>query len=193
MFCSGVDFSKFKKDGSDIYPFAAHAYDAVYAVATALHVLHSEKALAKKSSSLLLSTFYNNVTLQGATGLIEFYTGNPQYPYEARGDRETGHTYELYNFQPSAYDSSGGASGLVLVGKWTPENNTQLCELSSSSSSPSSSSPSSGVLDGDPCFAIVYNTKDMSRPRDAPPDIFVTLSGAMKVPFPSLSLSLPTG
>ena len=128
--CSGLQFSKFFQNGSNIYPNAAHVYDAVYALAYgANNYLYKEEKTDLKSSSsnFYKSSFFNKVKFEGATGLVSFDQGSMYYPYNNRGDRRTGHVYEFYNFNEELYQSSNGTSGLIFVGQFQSGNGTTLC------------------------------------------------------------------
>jgi hypothetical protein len=75
--------------------------------------------------------------------------------YIYQGDRQSGVSYQILNFQPDVYASSAkdSSNALVPVGLWTPENNIKY----------SSSTP------------IIYNTANGQPPSDKPPLIMLKM------------------
>jgi ABC-type branched-subunit amino acid transport system substrate-binding protein len=92
--------------GSDhqyIEPYEAYAYDAVYAVAHALHTMIETEGKTTIVGSELLDTLLNKVDFAGATGTVKF---------SGSGDRTLGVTFEVLNYQ------TGASPGLVSLGSW---------------------------------------------------------------------------
>ena len=91
----------------------AFGYDAVYAIAYALHDLVEVQTRTEVVGSELLDTLIKSVRFEGVTGLIDFYdaSGDPDLRYH--GDRRVGFSYTLLNF----VDES---QGLATVGMWSP-------------------------------------------------------------------------
>jgi len=144
--CTGLDFSAsfVADDGSDIYQAAAHAYDAVYAIAHGLQAV-IDNGDQHVDGTNLTDQIINHVDFAGATGQVAFYPGYEGFNGFAHGDRELGHTYGLFSYDPSVSD-------VVYIGTWNPVNSTTLCI---------------GHLWADmPCKEIVFNTHDNSIPRD---------------------------
>ena len=140
--CHKLNFSSFAIDGSDIYPYAPHAYDAVYAIAHALNEMLEVNRALTLDASTLVSKFFDPtvVNFQGVTGDFAITSGSSVYPFERKGDREVGFTYKIFNYDTVAED-------LVLVGKFSDAGVTQC-------------STSSHLIDGVPCQSITYNTAD---------------------------------
>ena len=173
--CSGLQFSKFARNGSDIYPEAAHVYDAVYALAYGAHdYFFKESKTNVRIDDFYSSSFFDKVKFVGATGLISFDRGSPFYPFNNRGDRRTGHTYEIYNFNLDIYSSSNGSLGLSLVGFFESENGTSLCEKGSIYS------------ENEGCAQITYNTANNMPVTN--PDVYLSLSIGMRYLCYALSL-----
>ena len=101
--CHNLNFAGFSPDGSDIYPYAPHSYDAVYSAAYALHQHFEVDAKTTIDNDALHSIFLNNnvVNFAGATGQIIFSSGDPEYPFIYRGDREVGQSFLVMNFNES--------------------------------------------------------------------------------------------
>eukprot|EP01035_Chromulina_nebulosa_P069218 gene69218-biopygen681 len=114
--CHKLNFSAFSTDGSDIYPYAPHSYDAVYGLAHALnHLLEVNRALTLDGSALVNSFVdHNVVNFQGVTGTFEIMPGDAEYPFDTRGNREVGVAYKILNYNAEAED-------LVFVGKYVDE------------------------------------------------------------------------
>ncbi|KAL1522821.1 hypothetical protein AB1Y20_017790 [Prymnesium parvum] len=87
--CSGFDLSR---DG----PYDAFAYDAVFAIAHAVHDLLTVQNVTKIVGIELLNTLLEKVHFDGVTGPLSFYEGNANLLY--RGDRRDGVTYEIFNY-----------------------------------------------------------------------------------------------
>jgi len=117
VLCGGLQFSYFNESGENIYPNAALVYDAVYAVAYAAHhliVVENKKTI---DPTHLYATLIEKTEFVGASGDISFTSGNTYYPFDNRGNRETGHDFIVYNFNNLLYQSSNnGTDALAIVG-----------------------------------------------------------------------------
>ncbi|KAL1499616.1 hypothetical protein AB1Y20_011815 [Prymnesium parvum] len=93
--------------------YDAHGYDSVYAVAHALHDLIEVRRREEVVGEELLDSLLSRVRFEGVTGTIDFVDayGDPLKRFQ--GDRQDGLTFSLLNFVDDA-------TGLVLVGSWTP-------------------------------------------------------------------------
>jgi ABC-type branched-subunit amino acid transport system substrate-binding protein len=152
--CSSLKFSQFSKNGSNIAPFASHAYDAVWAIARALHKLKL-KGISNITGGALHDVLVKNVSFVGATGSFEWYGGMPNFGYYAAGDREVGHHYRVVNFNEQLYKQSKGTSGWATVGVWSVEDEVVW---------------SDPILSKyEKMYPVVYNTPDNSRPSDLAP------------------------
>lgn len=160
--CSGLKFSDFYINGSNIYPFAPHAYDATIALARGLHVLLEEEQYLTNSrtgtsgvdSYKLHECLLHNVSFHGATGFVDFFDGVVELGRYGEGSREQGNEYNLYNFNTTL--NSAGLDPFSYVATWTAENETRLC-------SPTDS------YDGSLCRSIIYNTDNGLPAYDRPP------------------------
>ena len=159
--CHNLNFANFSPDGSDIYPYAPHAYDAVYSAAYALQQVFEVNAGGTIDNSALHSAFIdkNVVNFEGATGHVLFSKGDSAYPYIYLGDREVGQSYLVMNFDESKM--SNGGDGFAVVGKFTSTENigegVEFCDIST------------GLIDGVKCQAVTYNTNDNSKPLSFAP------------------------
>ena len=153
LLCSGLNFSNFNPSGADIYPYAAHVYDAVYAIANELHI---EFAVLNKTTiqpSELYEQLLKKTALKGASGYLAFYSGKNRYPFNNRGNREVGHEYVIYQFNEALYRSTVNGSGAFgIIGVFEPINASHLCDSAYQ------------FLNGEPCYAAVYNTADGQPP-----------------------------
>ena len=104
--CGGTDN---QAEGS----YAPYAYDAVYAIANALHHLIEVQGKTSIVGSELLDALVRNVAFDGVTGRIEFHDGSTHPDKQYHGDRRVGIAYDVVNY-------ASNEAGLVRVGKWTP-------------------------------------------------------------------------
>ena len=103
--CAGYD-----RTAEGVYdPFA---YDAVFAIAHALHELLEVQNRTEVVGAELLDTLIKHVRFDGVTGLVDFYDASHDPDRLYSGDRRVGVSYALMN-----YDGSAGR--LVSVGLWT--------------------------------------------------------------------------
>jgi ABC-type branched-subunit amino acid transport system substrate-binding protein/uncharacterized membrane protein YgcG len=105
--CAGID------SGADVSldAYAAYTYDAVYALAHALHQLLEVQGVVTIEASELLDALHS-VSFVGATGTVEFYTATT-HDQLYHGDRRSGLAYDVLNY---ASDSLG----FVRIATWTP-------------------------------------------------------------------------
>ena len=123
-------------------PYDSFGYDAVFAVAHALHDLIEVQNHTSIVGSELLDALIKHVSFEGVTGRVEFYdaSSDPDRLYD--GDRRVGLSYTVLNYVDSG-------QGLVSVGSWAP------CEVTGCSWS--ERWQSSGV-------SLTYSTADNSQP-----------------------------
>lgn len=140
--CNTLNFSSFCPDGTDMHPYTPHAYDAVYAVAYALNDMFEINQARTMDGKVLNQDLLDPyvVNFAGVTGTFKIYSGSSVYPYNKKGDREVGLTYKIFNYNASLGD-------FAFVGKYS-DNGIALCDSKTR------------LLDGIPCQAIVYNTRD---------------------------------
>ena len=160
--CTGFDFQRdfTKEDGSDIDGLVASTYDATIALLMAFHLRFQDNTV-DSLNGILNSIVSNNVSFTGLTGPVSFVGGKRSDDH--RGDRKTGITYNVLNFNAKAYkqnNETGG--GFVPVGRWVSETGFKYCSGSKS------------------CNAIRFNTADNSVPKDRPDTVIVSMSAAVK-------------
>lgn len=171
--CHNLNFSSFLPDGSDIYPYAPHAYDAVYSAAYALQQVFEVNEARTIDIANLHSAFLSHsvINFEGATGNVMFSSGDPAYPYIYLGDREVGQSFLVMNFDESSM--SNGGDGFAVVGKFTSTNKigqgVEFCDLTI------------GIIDGVRCQAVKYNTLDNSQPLSYPPYSTKTFPEVLKI------------
>eukprot|EP00966_Prymnesium_polylepis_P069389 1612844-Prymnesium_polylepis.1 len=107
--CANFDLSK---DGH----YDGFGYDAVFAVAHALHELIEVQQRPQIVGSELLGALLTRVRFEGVTGMISF--DDPTY----QGDRRVGLRYSFLNLADIT-------QGLVEVGRWSPCASTNQCQL----------------------------------------------------------------
>jgi hypothetical protein len=151
--CSGLNFTKFHVDGTNIDNFVSYTYDAVYALARAMHFVLYDQNKPFITGKDLYSALINNVSFSGATGAVDFSNATTTDSTRfGEGDRRTGVTYTILNFSPEVYGRDpSGISGFVTVGGWTIEEGNVFTA------------------------PITYNTFDNSVPSDLPPAIKLTM------------------
>ena len=91
LICGGNDN---QQEGS----YASYAYDAVYAIAYALHHLIETEGRTQVIGSELYQALISNVAFDGATGRVEFFDGSAHPDRLFDGDRRVGVAYEVFNF-----------------------------------------------------------------------------------------------
>jgi len=108
LLCAGFN-------ATSISEWAAYEYDAVYALAHAIHDLLEVQQKSAIVGAELIAALMERVSFEGVTGPIDLHTGDSNGVYGAntyRGDRQVGVVYDVKNV-----DASGQ---LVTVGKWAP-------------------------------------------------------------------------
>eukprot|EP01036_Dinobryon_divergens_P038415 gene38415-50439_t len=168
VYCGGTNYSQLALDGSNMDPFVPYAYDATYALANALHIQLYVLNASTVNGQDLFDTLIRNVSFEGVTGHVSFASAqsNDEQRF-AEGDRQTGVSYAVYNFQPDVYRSdSSGTLGLVTVGGWTSEGGIQMC-----TDSVTGCSHSGGGSGG-----VIFNTDNNDIPSDSPPDVELFMS-----------------
>jgi len=166
--CCGLDFRSFAEDGSDIEDIALYAYDAVYAMAYGLELLHFDGNMSVNYGAQLYDLLVSNVSFSGVTGRVSFGSGNLGTEAYGRGDRVSGMVYRILNFNPSLYSPnvSSGNDALALVGTWDNDmNRITHCTTSTNTL----------------CLGWHFNTLDNSIPVDAAPVREVQMDATMKV------------
>ena len=93
--------------------YDSFGYDAVFAVAHALHELIEVRNRTEIVGSELLDTLIKSVSFEGVTGQIEFYDASADPDQLYNGDRRLGFSFALFNYIDIA-------RGLVQIGSWTP-------------------------------------------------------------------------
>ena len=144
MVCTGLNFSSYSADGSDISDLALYAYDAVYALANGL----------QRQSNLTGIDLYNEIislgNFSGITGTFAFKVGAIGSAQFSLGDREGALQYLVHNFDPAYFNSSMPSSTDPVrnIGVWlVDESEFILCD------------------EDDPkCSDWVFNTGDNSVP-----------------------------
>ena len=168
--CSGLNFSKFHENGSNMYSFTAHAYDAVYALADAVEGLLTVDHKDTINGGLIETFLVNNISFEGATGHVSFSDIAKKSISYSAAQRKTGITYLIYNFNGDLYQSTNGSIGLAVVGKWALESGgVTLCSADTAS------------LIGNDCVSTVYyRTNNNAMPSDTKIGINISLSRNIK-------------
>ena len=97
--CIGVS------DPSQSNTYAPFAYDAIYAIARALHhLIYVQRATV--SGDALMSALLDQVDFVGATGRVNFYHDPSDSTRQNMGDRRIGTTYSVVNYQLSGEEGS---------------------------------------------------------------------------------------
>lgn len=92
--CTGLNISSILPDGSNLTPFAAYAYDAVYLLAYGLdYVTNHRQSLSTGQN--LYNALINKISFEGATGFVNLVSTANNDTMLGPGDRETGIAYSL--------------------------------------------------------------------------------------------------
>ena len=146
--CAGLDYSIL--DASSVYLYAGYVYDAMYTMAYALDTLLYVNGATQISGKALKDIIIASPPFQGVTGMISFSSGRTSSKTYGVGDRISGYSFNLINFNPINYANNPTSGGFETIGS---------CES-----------------DGACTFSnIVYNTLDNSLPSDHPPDVILHL------------------
>ena len=109
LYCAGYN-PKLKESS---YEFDAFGYDAVFAIAHALHELIEVQNVTEIVGSELLESLITRVRFEGVTGMVDFYDASDDPGLINHGDRWGGASFDVLNYKSHA-------EGLALVGKWMP-------------------------------------------------------------------------
>eukprot|EP01036_Dinobryon_divergens_P061915 gene61915-biopygen33065 len=105
--CTGLDYSKFAADGSDISRTAFLAYDAVIAMAIALdQVLYKQNNVNFTGDDLRLA-IRTKVNFLGASGQVNFQNGRPVSEGYGLGDRLSGLVSDITCSNPVYHTRDG--------------------------------------------------------------------------------------
>jgi ABC-type branched-subunit amino acid transport system substrate-binding protein len=108
-------------DNQDEDSWAPFAYDAVYALAHALHNLIEVQGKTTIAGSELMDALVSDVSFPGVTGIIDFHDASTHPDRLYHGDRRVGIAYDVFNY-------ADNANGLVRVGAWTPGTDTAFVQ-----------------------------------------------------------------
>jgi len=161
--CPTLNLSLLAIDGENMYPYAPHAYDAVYAIAHSLQNMFEDNQFLSINSAKLYNMFLDPsaISFEGVTGMFKVNSGESIYPFVSRGDRNTGQTYKIFNYQPKF-------GGLALIGKFS-DSGIVLCNTTMS------------VIDGFSCVPPVYNTVNNNPAGNYPPYTHLTTPAVVKI------------
>ena len=158
--CTGLDFSSFSSTGLDIEDSALQAYDAVYALGYAFDtVVKNGVPIELISGSIVDKVLLNNVSFEGASGLVDFKSVGIGAVNYGLGDRGTGATYKFVNFDPEYYDKFDTTvvdNGMRTVILWSTDVGYLPCDP---------------LRNGNCASKVVFNTVD-NRPAIDVPTIF---------------------
>lgn len=98
---------------TSVNSYAPYSYDAVYAVARAMHTLFHQQGREMIEGSELLDVLLRNVSFAGASGPVAFYDARAHPDALYNGDRREGVSYDVWNYQSVSAE-------LVRAGTWTP-------------------------------------------------------------------------
>ena len=111
---------------SPLDPDILLTYDAVYALAKALHYLFSVAHYTNSSAHLnghlfeiLVTNTTNRLSIHGASGTLKWYEGYAKAENFGQGERTSGHSYKILNYFPASLLASTGVNtdgGLAFVG-----------------------------------------------------------------------------
>ena len=128
----------------------------------------------------------NHVNFTGASGFTKAYPGMPWLGNYARGDREEGHFYTFWNFQPQLFDKATAVEangGFAYTGFWylaMGEGTVTLCgdDEDGYQDYYGPSLSGAGSMTTHKCREIVYNTFDGKPAPDTPPVIKIYIPAA---------------
>ena len=162
----------------------SYVYDAVWLAAYGLDNVLSNSTqctLGQRcidGDSLIDALFYN-VSFTGASSFVKSYEGMPLFADYARGDREDGHYYTAFNWQPDLFDTSPATTGgFAYMGQWYIADGTgtlTFCndDVAGLQDYYGPSLDSSGTLMTHKCKMPVYNTFNGLPAPDTPPNIVI--------------------
>lgn len=148
-------------DGSDIYPYAAYAYDAPVLFMKAFDTMQSAAITGDTLRAAILAL----PSFSGASGEVKVQPGDATF--NNRGSRLTGLTYGLFNFQKGLYQLHGDdVKAFSFNGLWTAETGLSLCTGQVAATAGWRNYAHLGAT----CGPLIFNTKNSSLPPvDHPP------------------------
>jgi len=165
--CAGIDYPSLAEDGSDIQDSAFYAYDAMVAMARALHVVYYKKQVANMTGDDLKWAIIDDVQFQGAGSEVSFNRGGIGTDAYGQGDRWEGVHYEVLNFDPRQFHRyvRDGEEAWTVIGRWTHANQLILCEK----------------YYDDQCARWVFNTDNGQPPVGEAPVLYVQMGNPSRI------------
>ena len=155
LVCAGTDHQQ----GGSYGPFA---YDAVFALAHALHDLLEARHRTQIVGAELYETLIQKVRFDGVSGLVDFHDASADPDRRNHGDRLVGVRENVFNYKANE-------EGFVVVGMWVPA-------ATESSRWADRWSPAAGV-------GLTYSTADNSRPPQMAMARLVTINIGVLLPL----------
>ena len=152
--CAGVNFSSYADDGSDLIE-AMYAYDAVMAIARALHHIAYVEGVCDPAPGDVLRHLQDNVHFEGLSGNVSFSTKFRRQFFDV-GGRDTSVAYEVVNYVPGSSLPNGRGSVVFkdVIG-WHSEQGFESCD--------------GYVTYNSKCHDFQFRTGGNKLPLDSPP------------------------
>eukprot|EP01041_Mallomonas_annulata_P010083 gene10083-21015_t len=166
--CTGLEFSKFAADGSDIAPTAFLAYDAVIAMAIALDQVLYKQNNVNFTGDDLREAIRTKVNFVGTSGQVDFNNGRLKSEGYGLGDRLSGLMYIIMNFNANFFHggSTHALDAYRTVGFYAPNNGRFIpCDMWMDIT----------------CSKPVYNTPDGKAVIDSPTVVEVQMPSEVRM------------
>ena len=161
-------------DGSDIYPYAAHAFDAPLLFMNAFATMQNLAITGASLRDAILSL----PSFPGASGDVKVFPGKPgDNTFNNRGSRLAGLTYAIFNFNQGQYQQHGDSiQAFSFNGIWTSQAGFTLCTNNAAVDWRTYS------FEQTVCGPIVFNTANSTLPPvDHPPYSTSSLVSSPKI------------
>ena len=157
--CTGLNFSTYSVNGKRMNQFAASTYDAVLSLGYAVNaVILNGKKVTSKSINVALK---QNVTFNGASGLVTFWSGGTTGL--ATGGNAFGYFVKLLNYHPPNTTNPNDLGSFVQVSMWNALTRIKPC-------------PSDTT-----CYDPIYRTADNTLPHDTRKPIYITMNATLNL------------
>lgn len=160
--CSGLEFSAFSRNGSDIESFVPQSYDAVMMFARGFHKIIYDFQMPIADPYAVYDTILSGVEFDGVSGWFDLDDG--LRVSTRRGSRRTGLYYDVYNYvRGDVLDRTetflGAETGKYLIGVWEASQGYVACNQSSVG-----------------CKRVFFNSHSGEAVLETPPPTYVKLS-----------------
>lgn len=159
--CASLNLTAYQVGDKELPSYAALTYDATYTLALGLNYLMLESKSFDNGDDLR-RVIFDNVSFNGATGLVNIFEGMAQFGDYGLGGREVGHTFKMMNFNRESYEVDP-AEGFVPTGMWNVDVGISDCPVE------------------ELCSEVKYNSATGELPSAYPPYAYQSAPQVLKI------------